>query len=409
MGQFPSLRRHKARNCGVVRLSGHDHYLGPWPADKKHPPKDVQDAYDRLIAEWLANDRQPLPRAGGKGKSNPANPGTDPLADDNTFRIADLILRFWAHAENYYRRSDGTQTKEVDEYRQAFRPLAKLYQGLPAEEFGPLKLQAVRAAMVEAGLSRPTINRRIGRIVRAFKWAVSQELVPGPVWHALASVRGLQVGRTDAPEPQPVQAVAWEAVEAVLPHLNPVTRAMTLFAWHTGARPGEVCGIKASEIDRSGPVWVYKPVRHKMSYRDQVRAIAIGPQAQEVLRPFLDREGYLFSPAHAVELINAKKRANRKTKVQPSQANRKKARPKRKAGECYETNQFTQAIRRACQKAGIDVWHANQLRHAFATRVRAALGLEAAQVALGHTRADVTQVYAETSIGTAIKVAGQIG
>jgi len=40
-------------------------------------------------------------------------------------------------------------------------------------------------------------------------------------------------------------------------------------------------------------------------------------------------------------------------------------------------------------------WHPNQLRHTFATRVRKQHGLEAAQVLLGHARADVTQVYAE--------------
>ena len=40
-------------------------------------------------------------------------------------------------------------------------------------------------------------------------------------------------------------------------------------------------------------------------------------------------------------------------------------------------------------------WHANQLRHSKATEVRRQFGLEAAQVILGHAKADVTQVYAE--------------
>jgi site-specific recombinase XerC len=39
--------------------------------------------------------------------------------------------------------------------------------------------------------------------------------------------------------------------------------------------------------------------------------------------------------------------------------------------------------------------HPNQLRHAHATEVRKRFGLEAAQVALGHETADLTQVYAE--------------
>jgi site-specific recombinase XerD len=54
-------------------------------------------------------------------------------------------------------------------------------------------------------------------------------------------------------------------------------------------------------------------------------------------------------------------------------------------------------------------WHPNQLRHSFATRVRKQHGLEAAQVLLGHSRADVTQVYAERNEELAAKVAAKIG
>ena len=51
----------------------------------------------------------------------------------------------------------------------------------------------------------------------------------------------------------------------------------------------------------------------------------------------------------------------------------------------------------------------NQLRHLFATEVRTAYGLEAAQVLLGHSRADVTQVYAEWNLTLAARVANEIG
>jgi hypothetical protein len=54
-------------------------------------------------------------------------------------------------------------------------------------------------------------------------------------------------------------------------------------------------------------------------------------------------------------------------------------------------------------------WHAYQLRHAYATRVRKHHGLEAAQVLLGHSRADVTQVYAERDEALAATVAAKIG
>jgi site-specific recombinase XerC len=40
-------------------------------------------------------------------------------------------------------------------------------------------------------------------------------------------------------------------------------------------------------------------------------------------------------------------------------------------------------------------WAPNRLRHSAATEIRKNFGLEAAQVILGHSAADVTQIYAE--------------
>jgi site-specific recombinase XerC len=57
----------------------------------------------------------------------------------------------------------------------------------------------------------------------------------------------------------------------------------------------------------------------------------------------------------------------------------------------------------------VPAWTPNQLRHGFATAVRAEYGLEAAQVLLGHSRADVTQVYAERDMALALRVAGAVG
>ena len=44
-----------------------------------------------------------------------------------------------------------------------------------------------------------------------------------------------------------------------------------------------------------------------------------------------------------------------------------------------------------------------------ATEIRRRFGLEAAQVILGHSKADVTQIYAERNPGKAIEVALQVG
>ena len=54
-------------------------------------------------------------------------------------------------------------------------------------------------------------------------------------------------------------------------------------------------------------------------------------------------------------------------------------------------------------------WNPNQLRHSYATKVRNEHGLEAAQVLLGHARADVTQIYAERNERLAAAVAARSG
>ena len=58
--------------------------------------------------------------------------------------------------------------------------------------------------MIVGGLSRNLINQRIGRIVRAFKWAVGEELIPATIHHGLRAVTGLQMGRCEAEETDPV-------------------------------------------------------------------------------------------------------------------------------------------------------------------------------------------------------------
>jgi integrase len=81
----------------------------------------------------------------------------------------------------------------------------------------------------------------------------------------------------------------------------------------------------------------------------------------------------------------------------------------RKLGIAYSTQSYRKAIHRACKKAGVESWSPNQLRHTAATQIRAEFGLEAAQVILGHSKADVTQVYAERDMALAVKVISEVG
>jgi integrase len=312
-----------------VTLNGHDLYLGRWPRRQTEPPAEVRAEYDRVIAEWLASGR-------GAVRS-----GADRTPPGMT--VAELVVAFWPHAEQHYRHPDGTPTGELHDYKLSLRPLAHLYGHTPAREFGPLALKAVRKLMVDGyehpkygsqpGLSRGVINQRVGRVRRVFKWAVENELVPPSVLQGLQAVCGLQQGRSQARETEPVKPVPEAFAEAVLPHVRPPVAAMIRLQLVTGMRPGEVVIMRAIDLDMTGEVWLYRPGSdkgthgaHKTGHRGQHRIIPVGPRGQEIIRQWLkpDLYAYLFSPRETMDALRLKQRQERKTKVQPSQMNRRK-------------------------------------------------------------------------------------
>lgn len=225
----------------------------------------------------------------------------------------------------------------------------------------------------------------------------------------------------------PSSPLADELVEATLPYLPPIVAAMIRFQRYTGCRPGEVCQPRPCDVEQDGEVWRYSPPTHKTQYRGRERIVYVGPQAQRVLAPYLDREpaANCFSPAESEEHRHREMRANRKSNVLPSQRNRRKAKPKRVPATAYTKDSYQRAIARAVVKAnkarteeaadmGIEPtllphWHANQLRHAAATEVRRKYGLEAAQIILGHAKADIAQTYAERDARLAVEVSKAIG
>jgi site-specific recombinase XerC len=66
-------------------------------------------------------------------------------------------------------------------------------------------------------------------------------------------------------------------------------------------------------------------------------------------------------------------------------------------------------LRLAAEWRSQHCWSPNQLRHSAATEIRKRFGLEATQVVLGHSAADVTQVYAERDMEKAAAVMAQVG
>jgi integrase len=266
--------------------------------------------------------------------------------------------------------------------------------------------------MIDAGLARTTINQRVGRVVRLFKWAVESELVEPAVYQALRAVRGLPKGRSAAHEPGPVRPVPEADVQAIRPHVARQVWAMVELQRLTGMRPGEVTAMRTGDLDTTGPVWAYTPPRHKTAHHGRGRTVYLGPRAQEVLRPWLraDPGAHLFSPREAVEERQAERRRRRRTPLTPSQLARKRVgTPGRPPGERYTTRTYHHAVKYGCRRAGVPAWHPHQLRHNAATRLRSEFGVEVARVILGHGRLEATEIYAEADRAKALSVMEQAG
>jgi hypothetical protein len=100
-------------------------------------------------------------------------------------------------------------------------------------------------------------------IVRVFKWAVENELVPPDVHHGLEAESGLRKGRSRAPEREKVKPVPDALVDAIRPHIARQVWAMIQLQRLTDMRPGEVMIMRSYALDTSGNVWVYIPNRQK--------------------------------------------------------------------------------------------------------------------------------------------------
>ena len=394
----PAYCRHAATGLAFVKLAGKFIYLGPYGS------LDSKAAYERRVTEWRAGGRAFVHATRNRRRAG--------------WSVNELLVAYWQFAQGFYARpSDGAAGTELEKVRHSIVLLKDLYGTTPAADFGPVALKAIRQRMIERGLARTTVNQRIRCIRRVFKWAVSEELVPAGVLHALLSVDGLRRGRCAAREPKPVRPVPDAHVDAVLPFLCPTVRAMVELQRHTGMRSGELCLLRACDIDCCGDVWVFRPPVHKTSHLAHNRSVQIGPRAQEIIRPLLaNGAAYLFSPALAQKERQAERRAARKSKVQPSQRCRAKRDARRRAGDRYDTKSYYRAVRYGITRAireGVlgdgARWHPHQLRHACATTVRKQFGLDAARAILGQRSLAMADTYAEIDEALASRVAAQFG
>jgi len=402
--KVPSYRKQKRSNgkdLAFMEVRGQRVYLGTYGSAASH------EEYARRIAELSENDGHlHVPQ------------------EDLT--VLELTHQYWKWAKKHYRHPDGTPTSGIAGVRAAISAIKTLYGKENAADFGPRWLRVVRQQWIDADLSVRTCNAYTSHIKKMFRWAVSHQLIPSSVYESLRVVEGLRKGRGEAKDTEPVEPVERSHIRLARRHMATPVRALVDLQLLTGARPGELIRLRAIDIDTSSDIWKYKPEQHKTAHHGKQRVIHFGPRAKRVLAlvmtPDRPLNKPLFSPREAYAELrrrNATKGKFRTNQQRPTQrqghtkwvnqhGQGELAEPRR-IREQYTTSGYAGVVQRACEKAGIECWSPNQLRHNHATSIRKRFGLEAAQIMLGHASADITQVYAARDEKAAMKIASKIG
>jgi integrase len=303
--------------------------------------------------------------------------------------LAAAVASYLEHCRAYYVLPSGRTSSEPRAIELA---LSYLQRALPASA----GVEAVNKAAVQAArdlmrptCSRKTINQHAGRIKRAVRWWCDAGTLPDANAASVLTLGNLPAYRSGATEHDPVEAVPEPDFRAAVALLAEPWASVTWLQWWAGIRPGEACGLRVDQVEYADgtATRLNFGLEHKGGWRGRAKLIPVGPNAAAVLAPWLASARLVPRETVFVTTWTAVLGTPRPAAV----------------------GSFAHAVARACVRAKVAPWHPNQIRHAFATRVRAALGLEAAQHALGHARADVTQIYAERNAAVALDVARRFG
>ncbi|MGY8747410.1 MAG: hypothetical protein ACKVHR_05050, partial [Pirellulales bacterium] len=280
----PKYKLHKASGKAVVRLNGKEIYLGVY-----NTPESLE-LYQRLIAEHWATGK-PIEPVNHQSKG--------------IVTVGELVIEYGKFCKIKYAGSNEWATiKLVLEY------LIQNYKTLPATDFGTVRLDQYRQTMVQAGLVKSTIKRRVNHVVAMYQRGVSIELIDVTLYQRLKALSPLVEPTRPSKKIPPVKL---DVVRATQNELTPTVGDMVELQLLSGMRPGEVCNLRPVDIDQSKDVWIYTPMTHKTEHHGKNRAIAIGYRAQALLKPYLNREEtrFCFEPNQAFEQHLERRSANR--------------------------------------------------------------------------------------------------
>ncbi|MDR0326859.1 MAG: site-specific integrase [Planctomycetaceae bacterium] len=394
---MPKLKNGMPKNCrdrnqAFSWYNGKRIYHGVWGTP------EAEKSYKRFLAALIES---PVPPA--------------QVDKDTDVLVSELASAFLDDHESRMGYADFLNFGYAIEY------LAEAFGELAANEFSPKKLKTVRSQMVKAGtLCRDTVNKYTKYLIRIFAWGVEEELVNANVAHGLRVVKSLREGEEGTFDHKEREPVPDDVIRRTLPFMPPTLRAMIQLQRLLGMRPNEIFKMRVGDIDRSrgNGLWYYVPGSYKTSRYVGKIIFPLGEPEQKLIAPYLigkKSDEAIFSPRTAMAERNAERKANRKTKITPSQVARNKERAAKPSyyAEFYNRDSYRKAINYAIQKGNrqlpdgekIPHWYPYLLRNSAATAIELENGLDEAQAQLGHTKADMTKRYSKAQLKQREKLA----
>lgn len=321
---------------------------------------------------------------------------------------------------------NGKENPDIRKIKRA-RHFLTPYNDWPIEDFGPDELKAVQKCLLahhyRSGknikkYTRRGVNDTVKWIRRIWEWGLGRQIVMVEQVQSLREVKNLRIGQLLSIDHSRRSRVTEEEFQKAVDSASSVVGDMLRLIWYTGMRPYEVCEMRSFDILTSDPdCWLYIPGRdktpvgdHKTTHLGRVKVIPLTKKSQQILRSRIHdyaSKDYVFRPSDALQEMRETRAMNRKTPLM--QGNRpgtnKKEEPAKQPGNKYNNNTLCHACKRACVRAGIQVFVPYDLRRTVATGTRALLGKDAAKVLLGHTKTDTTDIYLLDEVQEAMKVA----
>lgn len=242
---------------------------------------------------------------------------------------------------------------QADKMRVVIAALGSLAAMKP-EEFSVLAFRKMRDRLNTGSRCARHINDLMRLVQRIFRYGVSLGYCPLATWEALKTVQPLRADESSKTSTIRMP-VSRSVVLQTIQHLHEPCASIIKLLLLTGGRPSEICGLKASEIDKQGPhgTWVIRPSKHKTSYHGKRRFLIAGKECQAVLQACWPAVGDYFFPSRLT------------------------------TGH-YAAHSLKQAVERTTKLHGLPYWTPYQIRHLFLSEIATNHGEEAAALIAGH-------------------------